>query len=182
MCPSACYMILFTFAPNEIVSSNPSALIRLAYTQIYPIFIQINVCVFIWSAFQTIVSAMSTLIPPVPLANAANQPRIDYIKSIAPLSDFDYTEVRIGTPEPADHLLWKMLFYSGPCHRAMSMSEMRELDLGNGFNGARLHACRWREMLVLSCLNVSWEIQYMKFSHWPGVIPNYLCFCCNDLT
>ncbi|KAL2085461.1 hypothetical protein ACEWY4_018781 [Coilia grayii] len=43
-------------------------------------------------AIVTIVSAMSTLIPPVPLANATNQPRVDYIKSIAPLSDFDYTE------------------------------------------------------------------------------------------
>ncbi|XP_062376809.1 guanine nucleotide-binding protein G(olf) subunit alpha isoform X1 [Sardina pilchardus] len=43
-------------------------------------------------AIVTIVSAMSTLIPPVPLGNVANQPRIDYIKSIAPLSDFDYTE------------------------------------------------------------------------------------------
>lgn len=37
---------------------------------------------------------MSTLIPPVPLANLDNQFRADYIKSIAPLSDFDYTEVR----------------------------------------------------------------------------------------
>lgn len=37
---------------------------------------------------------MSTLIPPVPLANPEDQFRIDYIKSIAPLSDFDYTQVR----------------------------------------------------------------------------------------
>ncbi|KAK3515108.1 hypothetical protein QTP70_007010 [Hemibagrus guttatus] len=43
-------------------------------------------------AIVTIVSAMSTLIPPVPLANVDNQFRADYIKSIAPLSDFDYTE------------------------------------------------------------------------------------------
>ncbi|XP_026780662.1 guanine nucleotide-binding protein G(olf) subunit alpha isoform X2 [Pangasianodon hypophthalmus] len=43
-------------------------------------------------AIVTIVSAMSTLIPPVPLANPDNQFRADYIKSIAPLSDFDYTE------------------------------------------------------------------------------------------
>uniref|UniRef100_A0AAY4BG68 Guanine nucleotide-binding protein G(Olf) subunit alpha n=1 Tax=Denticeps clupeoides TaxID=299321 RepID=A0AAY4BG68_9TELE len=43
-------------------------------------------------AIVTIVSAMSTLIPPVPLANPENQPRAEYIKSIAPLSDFDYTE------------------------------------------------------------------------------------------
>ncbi|XP_018425689.1 PREDICTED: guanine nucleotide-binding protein G(s) subunit alpha isoforms XLas-like, partial [Nanorana parkeri] len=43
-------------------------------------------------AIVTIVSAMSTLIPPVPLANPENQFRLDYIKSIAPLSDFDYTQ------------------------------------------------------------------------------------------
>nr|XP_020649184.1 guanine nucleotide-binding protein G(olf) subunit alpha isoform X1 [Pogona vitticeps] len=42
-------------------------------------------------AIVTIVSAMSTLIPPVPLANQENQFRADYIKSIAPLSDFEYT-------------------------------------------------------------------------------------------
>uniref|UniRef100_A0AAX7VH20 GNAS complex locus n=1 Tax=Astatotilapia calliptera TaxID=8154 RepID=A0AAX7VH20_ASTCA len=43
-------------------------------------------------AIVTIVSAMSTLIPPVPLANPEDQFRIDYIKSIAPLSDFDYSQ------------------------------------------------------------------------------------------
>ncbi|KAG2458532.1 guanine nucleotide-binding protein G(olf) subunit alpha isoform X1 [Polypterus senegalus] len=43
-------------------------------------------------AIVTIVSAMSTLIPPVPLANPENQFRVDYIKSISPLSDFDYTQ------------------------------------------------------------------------------------------
>lgn len=37
---------------------------------------------------------MSTLIPPVPLANPEDQFRIEYIKSIAPLSDFDYPQVR----------------------------------------------------------------------------------------
>uniref|UniRef100_A0A673NLT6 Guanine nucleotide-binding protein G(olf) subunit alpha-like n=1 Tax=Sinocyclocheilus rhinocerous TaxID=307959 RepID=A0A673NLT6_9TELE len=45
-------------------------------------------------AIVTIVSAMSTLTPPVSIANPSNQPRAEYIKSIAPLSDFDYTEVR----------------------------------------------------------------------------------------
>ncbi|KAF1414108.1 Guanine nucleotide-binding protein G(olf) subunit alpha, partial [Spheniscus mendiculus] len=50
-------------------------------------------------AIVTIVSAMSTLIPPVPLANPENQFRMDYIKSIAPLSDFDYTQVRIETTD-----------------------------------------------------------------------------------
>ncbi|XP_011614463.1 guanine nucleotide-binding protein G(olf) subunit alpha isoform X1 [Takifugu rubripes] len=43
-------------------------------------------------AIVTIVSAMSTLIPPVPLANPEDQFRIEYIKSIAPLSDFDYPQ------------------------------------------------------------------------------------------
>ncbi|KAM9489200.1 guanine nucleotide binding protein (G protein), alpha activating activity polypeptide, olfactory type 2 isoform 2-T2 [Clarias gariepinus] len=43
-------------------------------------------------AIVTIVSAMSTLIPPVPLANPEDQFRIDYIKSIEPLSDFDYPQ------------------------------------------------------------------------------------------
>ncbi|XP_041103690.1 guanine nucleotide-binding protein G(olf) subunit alpha isoform X1 [Polyodon spathula] len=43
-------------------------------------------------AIVTIVSAMSTLIPPVPLAIPENQFRMDYIKSIAPLSDFEYTQ------------------------------------------------------------------------------------------
>lgn len=49
---------------------------------------------------QTIVSAMSTLIPPVPLANPEDQFRIEYIKSIAPLSDFDYSQVRCSSFSP----------------------------------------------------------------------------------
>nr|XP_008300519.1 PREDICTED: uncharacterized protein LOC103372613 [Stegastes partitus] len=43
-------------------------------------------------AIVTIVSAMSTLTPPIPLGNPSNQFRVDYIRSIAPLSDFEYTE------------------------------------------------------------------------------------------
>ncbi|KAM7389967.1 hypothetical protein PAMA_008241 [Pampus argenteus] len=43
-------------------------------------------------AIVTIVTAMSTLTPPVPLGNPANQFRIDYIRGISPLSDFEYTE------------------------------------------------------------------------------------------
>ncbi|KAM9426982.1 guanine nucleotide-binding protein G(olf) subunit alpha-like isoform 1-T1 [Salvelinus alpinus] len=43
-------------------------------------------------AIVTIVSAMSTLIPPVTLANPEDRFRIEYIKSIPPLSDFDYTQ------------------------------------------------------------------------------------------
>ncbi|KFO26927.1 Guanine nucleotide-binding protein G(olf) subunit alpha [Fukomys damarensis] len=43
-------------------------------------------------AIVTIVSAMSTIIPPVPLANPENQFRSDYIKSIAPITDFDYSQ------------------------------------------------------------------------------------------
>ncbi|MGH0141406.1 UNVERIFIED_CONTAM: hypothetical protein FKN15_039163 [Acipenser sinensis] len=50
-------------------------------------------------AIVTIVSAMSTLIPPVPLANPENQFRMDYIKSIGPLSDFDYTQTPLLYPE-----------------------------------------------------------------------------------
>ncbi|XP_069778527.1 guanine nucleotide-binding protein G(olf) subunit alpha isoform X3 [Narcine bancroftii] len=43
-------------------------------------------------AIMTIVSAMNTLIPPVQLANPEYQFRLDYIKSIALLSDFEYTQ------------------------------------------------------------------------------------------
>ncbi|XP_065144071.1 guanine nucleotide-binding protein G(olf) subunit alpha [Paramisgurnus dabryanus] len=43
-------------------------------------------------AIVTIVSAMSTLTPPVSIGNPSNHPRAEYIRSIAPLSDFDYTE------------------------------------------------------------------------------------------
>ncbi|XP_043543684.1 guanine nucleotide-binding protein G(olf) subunit alpha-like isoform X1 [Chiloscyllium plagiosum] len=43
-------------------------------------------------AIVTIVSAMSTLIPPVQLANPEHQFRLDYIKSIVHLSDFEYTQ------------------------------------------------------------------------------------------
>ncbi|KAJ8369977.1 hypothetical protein SKAU_G00100050 [Synaphobranchus kaupii] len=46
-------------------------------------------------AIVCIVTAMGTLIPPVPLGNADDQFRMDYIKSIAPLSDFDYTRALI---------------------------------------------------------------------------------------
>uniref|UniRef100_A0A8C9T969 G protein subunit alpha L n=1 Tax=Scleropages formosus TaxID=113540 RepID=A0A8C9T969_SCLFO len=43
-------------------------------------------------AIVTIVSAMSALIPPVALANPENQWRVEYVRSVAPLSDFDYTQ------------------------------------------------------------------------------------------
>ncbi|XP_060679839.1 guanine nucleotide-binding protein G(olf) subunit alpha isoform X1 [Hemiscyllium ocellatum] len=43
-------------------------------------------------AIVTIVSAMSTLIPPVQLANPEHQFRLDYIKSIVHLSDFEYSQ------------------------------------------------------------------------------------------
>ncbi|CAL8312694.1 unnamed protein product [Merluccius merluccius] len=43
-------------------------------------------------AIVTIIAAMSTLTPPVPLGNPGNQFRVDYIKRIAPLSDFEYSE------------------------------------------------------------------------------------------
>ncbi|KAM9775386.1 guanine nucleotide-binding protein G(olf) subunit alpha-like isoform 1-T1 [Syngnathus typhle] len=54
-------------------------------------------------AIVTIVSAMSMLTPPMPLGDPGNQFRVDYIKSIAPLSDFEYTEEFF---EHA-HKLWK---------------------------------------------------------------------------
>ncbi|XP_047423825.1 guanine nucleotide-binding protein G(olf) subunit alpha-like isoform X1 [Mugil cephalus] len=43
-------------------------------------------------AIVAIVTAMGTLTPPVPLGNPDNQFRVDYIKSTAPLLDFEYTE------------------------------------------------------------------------------------------
>uniref|UniRef100_A0AAY5L754 GNAS complex locus n=1 Tax=Esox lucius TaxID=8010 RepID=A0AAY5L754_ESOLU len=47
---------------------------------------------FTYRLGHTIVSAMSTLIPPVSLANPEDHFRMEYIKSIAPLSDFDYSQ------------------------------------------------------------------------------------------
>ncbi|KAM8822981.1 guanine nucleotide-binding protein G(olf) subunit alpha-like isoform 1-T2 [Spinachia spinachia] len=43
-------------------------------------------------AIVTIVAAMTTLTPPIPLGNPGNEFRLEYIKSIAPLSDLEYTE------------------------------------------------------------------------------------------
>ncbi|XP_017297422.1 guanine nucleotide-binding protein G(olf) subunit alpha [Kryptolebias marmoratus] len=43
-------------------------------------------------AIVTIVSAMTVLTPPIPLGNPGNHFRVEYIKSIAPLLDFEYTE------------------------------------------------------------------------------------------
>uniref|UniRef100_A0AAV2L815 Uncharacterized protein n=1 Tax=Knipowitschia caucasica TaxID=637954 RepID=A0AAV2L815_KNICA len=43
-------------------------------------------------AIVPIISAMSSLVPPVALGTPQNQHRVDYIKGIAPLSDFEYTE------------------------------------------------------------------------------------------
>uniref|UniRef100_A0A673FKM4 Guanine nucleotide-binding protein G(olf) subunit alpha-like n=1 Tax=Sinocyclocheilus rhinocerous TaxID=307959 RepID=A0A673FKM4_9TELE len=56
------------------------------------------------NAIVTIVSAMSTLIPPVPLANPEDQFRINYIKSIAPI----YRECLYSPQEFFDHAkkLW----------------------------------------------------------------------------
>lgn len=59
---------------------------------------------------------MSTLIPPVPLANPENQFRMDYIKSIAPLSDFDYTQVRIETTD--------LLCFKRQCVVSLQFTEM----------------------------------------------------------
>uniref|UniRef100_A0A8C6U6H5 Uncharacterized protein n=1 Tax=Neogobius melanostomus TaxID=47308 RepID=A0A8C6U6H5_9GOBI len=43
-------------------------------------------------AIVNIIMAMSSLAPPVALGNPQNQSRVDYIRSIAPLSDFECTE------------------------------------------------------------------------------------------
>ncbi|XP_053716230.1 guanine nucleotide-binding protein G(olf) subunit alpha-like isoform X2 [Synchiropus splendidus] len=43
-------------------------------------------------AIVTIVAAMNSLTPPISLADRDNQFRLDYILSIAPLSDLDYSE------------------------------------------------------------------------------------------
>ncbi|KAK1337613.1 hypothetical protein QTO34_002246 [Cnephaeus nilssonii] len=55
-------------------------------------------------AIVTIISAMSTIIPPVPLANPENQFRSDYIKSIAPITDFEYSQQNLLNKN-----LWKVL-------------------------------------------------------------------------
>lgn len=78
----------------------------------FRVFILFNACCFFFffspttCALQTIVSAMSTLIPPVPLANPEDQFRIEYIKSIAPLSDFDYSQVRHSQSFRAYEHMW----------------------------------------------------------------------------
>lgn len=43
--------------------------------------------------FQTIVAAMSSLVPPVELANPENQFRVDYILSVMNVPDFDFPPV-----------------------------------------------------------------------------------------
>lgn len=48
---------------------------------------------FCFSCFQTITGAMSTINPPVPLENPANQFRVDYIQDVASAPDFDYPQV-----------------------------------------------------------------------------------------
>lgn len=42
---------------------------------------------------QTIVAAMSSLVPPVELANPENQFRVDYILSVMNVPDFDFPPV-----------------------------------------------------------------------------------------
>ncbi|KAL7985622.1 hypothetical protein Chor_004192, partial [Crotalus horridus] len=46
-------------------------------------------------AIETIVTAMGNLAPPVELANAENQFRIDYILNLANQIDFDFPPVSI---------------------------------------------------------------------------------------
>lgn len=49
----------------------------------------------IFPPFQTIVTAMSTLTPPVRLANPAHQFRIEYILNLVNQKDFVFTSVSI---------------------------------------------------------------------------------------
>lgn len=44
-------------------------------------------------AIETIVAAMSSLVPPVELANPENQFRVDYILSVMNVPDFDFPPV-----------------------------------------------------------------------------------------
>ena len=44
---------------------------------------------------QTITGAMSTINPPVEVANADNQPRLEYIQETASQPGFDYPPVRV---------------------------------------------------------------------------------------
>lgn len=48
--------------------------------------------------FQTIVAAMSNLVPPVELANPENQFRVDYILSVMNVPDFDFPPVSFVPP------------------------------------------------------------------------------------
>lgn len=88
--------------PNVLSVSvlTPNPILLIIIIQAYRVFFLYSSCYILLfllpktSVLQTIVSAMSTLIPPVPLANPEDQFRIEYIKSIAPLSDFDYSQVR----------------------------------------------------------------------------------------
>lgn len=50
---------------------------------------------FYFPPFQTIVTAMSTLTPPVRLANPAHQFRIQYILNLVNQKDFEFTSVSI---------------------------------------------------------------------------------------
>lgn len=45
------------------------------------------------NCFQTIVAAMSNLVPPVELANPENQFRVDYILSVMNVPNFDFPPV-----------------------------------------------------------------------------------------
>lgn len=50
--------------------------------------------VVLWLFFKTITGAMSTINPPVPLAETGNQYRLDFIQEFASQPDFDYPQVR----------------------------------------------------------------------------------------
>ncbi|XP_056290609.1 guanine nucleotide-binding protein G(olf) subunit alpha-like [Pseudoliparis swirei] len=64
-------------------------------------------------AIVTIVAAMCSLTPPVPLGNPGNESRLDYIKSIALLSDFEYTE-KLAVGKAGEGANWKRAISQPP--------------------------------------------------------------------
>lgn len=57
-----------------------------------------NLRVFLLCLRQTIVTAMSTLTPPVQLACPENRHRIEYILNLVSQKDFDFPSVSNSTP------------------------------------------------------------------------------------
>lgn len=58
-----------------------------------------NLRVFLLRLQQTIVTAMSTLTPPVQLACPENRHRIEYVLNLVSQKDFDFPSVSNSTPD-----------------------------------------------------------------------------------